>query len=136
MVSFSWATPGGVTSLSPPHRVTSCPQCPCCAGDTLSGSVGADQTPCPRQGASSSSPSACFLASRLAPTFSQGPTGPSPLLQAGCNLGGCHNSLLCFCFRACACRMAFFSYCAPFSVFGSSSSYFQSACVSQALGSC
>ena len=93
MVSFSWATPGGATSLSPCHRVTSCPQCPCCAGDTLSGSVGADQAPCPRQGASSSSPSACFLASRLAPT-SQGPTGPSPLLQAGCNLGGCHNSAL------------------------------------------
>ena len=45
-------------------------------------------------------------------------------------------TLLCFCFRARACRMPFFSYCAPFSVFGSSSSYFQSACVSQALGSC
>lgn len=58
VVSFSWVTPGSVTSLCPSHRVTSCSQCPCRARDTFSGSVGAYRISALAREPSFSSPSA------------------------------------------------------------------------------
>lgn len=85
--------PGSVVSLFPRHCVTSCSHCPSPAQDVFSGSIVAYQIRCPHQGA-------FFLLTlclpvitpHLTPTFSQGPTGLSPALQAGCDLC-CRNSV-------------------------------------------
>lgn len=140
MVSFSWVTPGSVTSLSPSHRETSCSQCPCRARDMFSGSIGAYRISVLAREPPFSSPSA-FL-SRLTP-YSHLLSRPHWAVPSALSeLDVIFVVVLTLCFASAlghvpaAWHASFFSCCAPFSVFGSSSSYFQSMCVSQALGSC
>lgn len=139
MVSFSWVTPGSVTSLSPSHRVTSCSQCPCRARDTFSGSIGAYRISVLAREPPFSSPSA-FL-SRLTP-YSHLLSRPHWTVPSACSkLDVIFVIVLTLCFASASGHVPAVWHtssfcCAPFSVFGSSSSYFQSVCVSQALGSC